>query len=236
MSGFTIEALGDEALLVRLGETIDVTINARVHAVAAALLAANLPGVRDVAPAYASVCLRYDPTAWAAPGHMPFDALRIRLERLLRAATTVAAGPSHDDAAVIEIPVCYGGDFGPDLDVVAAHAGLSATAVIAAHAAGDYRVAMLGFAPGFAYLLGLDIRLHTPRRAQPRTRVPAGSVAIGGAQTGIYPRELPGGWQIIGRTTANLFDAERAPPALLAPGQRVRFRPVSAAEFAIGTR
>jgi len=237
MSGFTIEALGDEALLVRLGETIDTAVNTRVHAAAAALAAANLPGVRDVAPAYASVCLRYDPTAWAAPGQMPFDALRVRLDRVLRGATIpLQTALDSDTAPVVEIPVCYGGEFGPDLDFVAAHAGLPAADVIAAHAAGDYHVAMLGFAPGFAYLLGLDERLHTPRRAQPRTRVPAGSVAIGGAQTGIYPRELPGGWQIIGRTNATLFDATRAPAALLAPGQRVRFRPVDAAEFARSAR
>lgn len=235
MSGFTIEALGDEALLIRLGEKVDVAINARVHALVAALRATRLPGVHDVAPAYASVCLRYDPALCAAPGQMPFDALRSRLELLLLGAKSHAAD-GDGDTPVIEIPVRYGGESGPDLDVVAAHAGLSAADVIATHAAGDYRVAMLGFAPGFAYLLGLDERLHAPRRAQPRTRVPAGSVAIGGAQTGIYPRELPGGWQIIGQTSATLFDAARTPPALLAPGQRVRFVPVDARPLAGSAR
>ena len=136
------------------------------------------------------------------------------------------------DAEAIEIPVCYGGEFGPDLDAVATHCGLEPAEVSARHAAGDYRVAMLGFMPGFAYLLGLDESLHMPRRASPRTRVPAGSVAIGGAQTGIYPRELPGGWQLIGRTPLTLFDPSQAEPALLRPGQRVRFRAIDAAAFA----
>jgi KipI family sensor histidine kinase inhibitor len=129
--------------------------------------------------------------------------------------------------------VCYGGEFGPDLGAVATHAGVDEQAVIDAHANGDYRVAMLGFMPGFPYLLGLDKALHTPRRESPRTRVPAGSVAIGGAQTGIYPRELPGGWQLIGRTPLVLFDPTREQPALLQPGQRVRFRAIEAGgEFA----
>jgi KipI family sensor histidine kinase inhibitor len=128
--------------------------------------------------------------------------------------------------------VCYGGESGPDLDAVAEHAGLSRDDVIARHAAAEYTVAMLGFAPGFPYLLGLDRALQVPRRPSPRTRVPAGSVAIGGAQTGIYPRELPGGWHLIGRTPLVLFDPAREPPCLLAPGDRVRFREIEAGEFA----
>ncbi|WIG55610.1 MAG: Allophanate hydrolase 2 subunit 1 [Rhodanobacteraceae bacterium] len=130
------------------------------------------------------------------------------------------------------IPVCYGGDCGPDIDAIAEHAGLVRDEVIARHAAAEYTVAMLGFAPGFPYLLGLDAALHVPRRATPRTRVPAGSVAIGGAQTGIYPCELPGGWHLIGRTPLALFDPRRDPPCLLAPGDRVRFRAIDAGEFA----
>ena len=128
--------------------------------------------------------------------------------------------------------MCYGGEYGPDLEAVAVHAGLSPDAVVARHAAGDYSVAMLGFAPGFPYLLGLDPALHAPRRTDPRTRVPAGSVAIGGAQTGIYPRELPGGWNLIGRTPLPLFDPRREPPALLAAGDRVRFRAIDVDGFA----
>jgi KipI family sensor histidine kinase inhibitor len=131
----------------------------------------------------------------------------------------------------VEIPVCYGGECGPDIAAVAEHAGLLRDAVIARHTAAEYTVAMLGFAPGFPYLLGLDPSLQMPRRATPRTRVPAGSVAIGGAQTGIYPRELPGGWHLIGRTPLVLFDPQRELPCLLAPGDRVRFHAIEADEF-----
>jgi KipI family sensor histidine kinase inhibitor len=134
---------------------------------------------------------------------------------------------------MVEIPVCYGGDFGPDLDALASHAKLTAADVIARHTAATYTVAMLGFAPGFPYLFGLDPALEMPRRASPRTRVPAGSVAIGGAQTGIYPSELPGGWQLIGRTPLALFDAQRDPPSLLMPGDRVRFVAIDAAALAV---
>ncbi|HET9482549.1 MAG TPA: 5-oxoprolinase subunit PxpB, partial [Xanthomonadales bacterium] len=135
----------------------------------------------------------------------------------------------------VVIPVCYGGDSGPDLDAVAKHTGLSAHDVVARHAAGDYRVAMLGFQPGFPYLIGLDPALATPRHATPRPRVAAGSVGIGGAQTGVYPREAPGGWQLIGRTPLALFDAARKPPALLAPGDRVRFEAIPRAAFGTAT-
>jgi KipI family sensor histidine kinase inhibitor len=136
-------------------------------------------------------------------------------------------------ARLVEIPVCYGGDFGPDLDALADHARLGAEEVVERHAGAMYTVAMLGFAPGFPYLFGLDPALHMPRRASPRTRVPAGSVAIGGAQTGIYPSELPGGWQLIGRTPLVLFDADRDPPSLLMPGDRVRFVAIDAAALAV---
>jgi KipI family sensor histidine kinase inhibitor len=122
-----------------------------------------------------------------------------------------------------DIAVHYGGEHGPDLDALAEHAGLPSRDVIELHAAGEYRVAMLGFSPGFPYLLGLDPRLAMPRLDTPRTRVPAGSVGIGGAQTGIYPQSGPGGWRIIGRTTLALFDPLHDPPTLLAPGDRVRF-------------
>lgn len=142
-----------------------------------------------------------------------------------------SATRSDRSRCAIEIPVCYDRAFGPDLDIVASHAGLSGQAVIERHTAATYTVAMLGFAPGFPYLLGLDPTLQVPRRANPRTRVPAGSVAIGGAQTGIYSQELPGGWHLIGRTPLRLFDPLRDQPALLAPGDRVRFRPIGAEEF-----
>jgi len=207
----TLELLGEGALLIRLGDRIDDDIND-----AAIALAERLRDHFDAAPAYASVCVRFDvdrpPDA---------DALLTLIEESL--AERRSAGSSD----VIEIPVRYGGEFGPDIADVAAHTQLDIDEVVARHAAATYSVAMLGFMPGFPYLRGLPPELVTPRRATPRTQVPAGSVAIGGAQTGIYPRELPGGWQLIGRTPLNLFDATRDEPALLHPGQRVRFVPIT---------
>jgi KipI family sensor histidine kinase inhibitor len=154
----------------------------------------------------------------------PLDSAR----RWLRQQALDGNGDETQPPRLVELPVLYGGADGPDLDAVAAQAGLSPAEVIERHAAGDYAVAMLGFAPGFPYLLGLDPALATPRLQTPRTRVAAGSVGIGGAQTGIYPRPGPGGWRIIGRTSAVLFDPGRSSPSLLLPGDRVRFRPASA--------
>ena len=129
------------------------------------------------------------------------------------------------ESRLIEIPVVYGGKLGPDLDEVAHHSGLSASQVVACHASVDYVVYFIGFQPGFPYLGGLDERLHTPRRAEPRVQVPKGSVGIGGSQTGIYPVVAPGGWQLIGRTQTALFAPDQHPPVLLRPGDRVRFVP-----------
>lgn len=235
MNDIGIEWLGDRALLLRLGDGIDAVLNARVHAVTRALHAAQLPGVTDIVPAYASVAVHYDPMAWNASesGQSPGEQFA---QRILAVAfspgCSTASTQSAENKRTAEIPVCYGGEHGPDLADVARLAGLDESEVVARHVAGDYHVAMLGFAPGFPYLLGLDPTLHAPRRANPRTRVPAGSVAIGGAQTGIYPRELPGGWQIIGCTPLTLFDAGHDPPALFAPGQPVRFRVIDTKEFA----
>jgi KipI family sensor histidine kinase inhibitor len=231
MSDARIQALGDCALLLSFGERLDPALNTLALAAAAALQAADLPGVRDIAPAYASICVQYDPCAWMneVAGQSPHARIASRISAIVDNMPMLQAAPG---TAAMDIPVCYGAEFGPDLDALAAHAKLSTAAAIARHCAAEYRVAMLGFAPGFAYLLGLDTSLHMPRRATPRIRVPAGSVAIGAAQTGVYPRELPGGWQIIGRTPLTLFDATRDRPALLAPGQCVRFRAIGADEFA----
>ncbi|MHB1895125.1 MAG: 5-oxoprolinase subunit PxpB [Metallibacterium sp.] len=227
------EALGESAVLLRWGHTLDAPINATVHAAAAALRRACLPGVEDIAPAYASLLLRFDLDAWSAGGTRDaLGALHDAIEPLL------AAQPDGNTMSPRElrVPVCYGGAHGPDLADVARHAGLSEHALIARHCAPLYRVAMLGFAPGFPYLLGLDATLHMPRRAQPRVIVPAGSVAIGGAQTGIYPNTLPGGWHLLGRTPWRLFDATREPACLLQPGDGVRFVAVTADEFAAQER
>lgn len=233
---FAAEPLAEDALLLRFGERIDVALNAKVHAAANALRAANLPGIQDIAPAYASLLLRFDPFHWhdrQDPGALPHTRVSEAVHKILAPAN--AAGRDtlapNRTSRIIEFPVCYGSTYGVDLEEIAAHARMTPDEVVARHSAQDYTVAMLGFAPGFPYLLGLDPVLHTPRRATPRTRVPAGSVAIGGAQTGIYPRELPGGWNLIGRTPLMLFDPRRSAPSLLAPGDHVHFRAITAAEF-----
>lgn len=217
-----IEALADDAWLLRVGDRIDAEANARVHRLCARLRTQAPPWLRDVVPAYASVAVFFDARAIAAETVREWLAGRAGPESTAAAATT---------ARVVEIPVVYGGAFGPDLEASAAELGLTADELAHRHAAGEYTVAMIGFAPGFPYLLGLDPALALPRLATPRTAVPAGSVGIGGAQTGIYPRESPGGWRLIGRTPCVLFDPSRASPALLAPGDRLRFRAIAAGDF-----
>jgi KipI family sensor histidine kinase inhibitor len=213
-----VERLGEDALLLRLGDAIDPAINARVHALAARIAARRPPWLHDLVPAYASLALFVDGGAFA-DGDDPLA----EAERWLGDFADEETGEAKPSTRVVEIPVRYGGEDGPDLDAVVAQAGMPPDEVVALHAAGEYSVAMLGFAPGFPYLLGLDPRLATPRLETPRAKVPAGSVGIGGAQTGIYPRSGPGGWRLIGRTTTTLFDAARDPPAVLSPGDRVRF-------------
>lgn len=225
MPDFSIEAIAEDALLVRFGNAIDAALNARVHAATRALQRAQLAGVVDIAPAYATLLLRFDCSATA------LAAMRQSVTNAIAADVARSSGEYTEASNVIEIPVCYGGDCGADLVAVAAHAQLTPAEVVTLHTAPVYTVAMLGFAPGFPYLLGLEPRLHVPRRTDPRTRVPAGSIAIGGAQTGIYPSELPAGWHLIGRTPAVLFDAMREPPCLLVPGNRVRFRAIDEREF-----
>lgn len=208
-----IEPLGDAALLVRLGRRIDEATHERVQAAHGRLKRASIAGVSDVAPAFTTVSVHFD------PARVTFTALAPLVRRALEHVEEDAPPPGR----TVEVPVRYGGAEGPDLEVVAKHAGLSAAEVVRLHTAGTYLVHMIGFAPGFPYLGGLDERIACPRRATPRTRVPAGTVGIGGAQTGIYPLDTPGGWQLIGRTSLVLFDAAREPASLLAAGDRVRF-------------
>lgn len=205
--------LGDAAVQVLLSAATspDAAVNAQALALAYRLRAADLPLV-DVVPAYASVTLHLAPGA----------SLAALLDRL-PALCEQAGGASAATGRLVEVPVRYGGADGPELRPLADALGLSPAELVARHSAPVYRVAMLGFRPGFPYLLGLDPMLAAPRLASPRTRVPAGSVGIAGLQTGIYPDAAPGGWQLIGRTELRLFDPVRAEPALLAPGDRLRF-------------
>jgi inhibitor of KinA len=215
-----LEPLGDRALLVTLGESLDARVNDQVHALAARMRERALPGLRDLVPAYATLAVHYDPRAWSSTGASPHEALAAAIRQLWETLGPEAAAPSR----LVTLPVWYGGEWGPDLGEVAARCRLSEAEVIARHTAPEYRVFMLGFAPGFPYLGGLDSRIATPRRDTPRTRVPAGSVGIAGPQTGVYPLASPGGWQIIGRTPRELFQAGAEEPCLLRPGDRLRFQ------------
>ncbi len=231
-SAYQFEALSESMLLIRGGSAIDAACNARVHALADRIGAADLPGLIELVPAYASLGLRYDVLHWAGRGHTAFEAIVGALQGLLQESDDNQDAVARSSARQIEIPVCYGGALGVDLPYVARACEMETEAVIRCHSEARYTVAMLGFAPGFPYLIGLDPRLHLARRADPRLQVPAGSVAMGGAQTGIYPRALPGGWHLIGTTPVRLFNADARDPCLLAPGDQVHFRRISEAEFA----
>ncbi len=220
-----IKPLGDSALLVIAGEKCDQALAARVVKWAGLLNASRLDGIDEVVPAFASLAVYYDPLAVAGrPGVSAFARVKAWVETILTGRVRTARGVVGKR---VEVPVVYGGEHGPDLAKVAKSAGLDTDALVAAHSKPVYRVAAVGFAPGFPYLLGLPAPLHTPRRSTPRPRVPAGSVGIGGAQTGIYPAESPGGWQLLGRTTLNLFSPAAEPPTLLAPGDEVVFKPLA---------
>ncbi len=211
----SIELLGEDALLLRFGDVIAPEINARVHATSRQIERQRPDWLLDIVPAYSSLLLVLDMNAF--PGR---DAQSEAIA-WLQQQTFLPDGTGA--AREVEIAVEYGGSDGPDLIDVARHAGLDIDDLIARHTAGRYTVAMLGFAPAFPYLIGLDPALAMPRLETPRTRVEAGSVGIGGTQTGIYPQAGPGGWRIIGRTPQILFDVSRNPPTLLAPGDLVRF-------------
>jgi KipI family sensor histidine kinase inhibitor len=211
-----VRLAGDSLLLVEFEPAIDPLINERVVELGHALRARHMPGVRDIVPGYCALGLHFDPlrTDLAA------------LERAIEADGGVLEGLATLPAArVVEIPVRYGGEHGPDLDEVARFAGCTARDVIELHAGTTYRVYMLGFVPGFAYLGRVPSAIAAPRHRVPRERVPAGSVGIAGQQTGVYPIDSPGGWQLIGRTALVMFDPVREPASLLAAGDTVRFIP-----------
>jgi KipI family sensor histidine kinase inhibitor len=231
-----IVPLGDSALIVRVVDDFardpDASLN-EVHAALRLLESATIPGVIELAPAYSTVGVFFDPAeiARAEPGQDPGDWLRTRIESVLKIRHR--GGKASGQTPLLEIPVCYDREFAPDLDDVARVADLSDAEIIRRHSSGAYRVACVGFIAGFPFLSGLPPELATPRRLVPRKEIPAGSVGIGGAQTGIYPRKSPGGWNLIGRTPLRLFDIERDPPTILQAGDRVRFREISREEFDI---
>ncbi len=216
--------VGDAAVLVEFGDSIEPEINDRVYSFAASVTAAEIEGVEDLVPTYRSLLVQYD------HHQTKYEDVAARLSEL----TKIAEGPADTadrETVFVHIPVAYGGEYGPDLEDVAEHNGLTVHEVIDIHSGTGYRVFMLGFAPGFPYLGGMDERIACPRLQTPRVRVPAGSVGIAESQTGVYPNDSPGGWRIIGRTPVKLFDPVAEPPAAILPGSKVVFDPVSEAEY-----
>jgi len=215
----TIKPAGDSALLVSFGNRIDEEINKKVHAVADAIEKTALDWLIEVVPTYTSVYVYYDP-------------LKISYSEAIEALKPfLSAEPKEEEKRIVKIPVVYGGDFGPDIEFVAQYNNLTTDEVIEIHSKPLYRVYMLGFLPGFAYLGGMDDRIATPRLEKPRLKVPAGSVGIAGKQTGWYAIESPGGWRLIGRTPLKTFDPSESPPSIVKAGDYVKFVPISEEEF-----
>jgi KipI family sensor histidine kinase inhibitor len=216
---------GDTALLIKFGDVISLEVNRKVIALNEAVVKAKVHGVEEIVPTYRSLLVRYDPL------RISFNQLVFRvkdIEKTLKNISTEKVGRKF------AIPVVYGGEYGPDLGYIAQYHGLTEEQVISLHTGREYRVYMLGFVAGFPYLGEVADEIATPRLEMPRLKVPAGSVGLAERQTGIYPCEAPGGWQIIGRTPIILFDSLQKPPALLAPGDTVRFKPISEKEFKNG--
>ena len=220
---WTLSRVGDAALVIECEQRIDPDVNARVLAVADTVRRLARPGVRDVVESYCGVMVHFDPLLTDT------EVVISDLETEMARTEQVIVGDSV--GRELTIPVCYGGIDGPDLQAVAAFANCSETEVIDRHAATTYRVYMLGFLPGFAYMGSVPVSLAMPRRQTPRLDVPAGSVGIAGRQTGVYPLDGPGGWQLIGRTPVTLFDLDRADPFLFRPGDTVQFEPIAADRF-----
>ena len=208
-----IVPLGDSALLVRLGDEIDLRINQRVHALNALISASRFEGVIETVPAYTTLLVHYDPLILSF----------VQIKDYLREKVAKIEGNESRKLRWVEVPVRYGGEYGVDLESVASHCQLPVEDVIRIHSQKIYTVFMMGFTPGFPYMGKLDDAIVMPRLEIPRTRVPAGTVAIAGSQTGIYPIDSPGGWQLIGWTSLQLFNPESESPFLLSPGDEVKF-------------
>ena len=208
-----IVPLGDSTVLVQLGDEIDLTINWRVHALATLIITSPMNGVIEVVPAYATLLVHYDPLL------LSFTQMKAHLHTQISQMEEIESRKPRR----INVPVRYGGELGPDLEFVASHCGLRGEDVIRIHSEKIYTVYMMGFTPGYPYMGKLNDALIMPRLETPRTRVPAGTVAIAGSQTGIYSIESPGGWQLIGWTPVKLFDLGSESPFLFSPGDEVKF-------------
>jgi inhibitor of KinA len=221
MPDYRVVPAGDSALLVELPPSIDPVTSGRVIALADAIARRHAALVRDLVVGYCSLTVYFDPLA-IDPDWLEAEVRRIAGE---------TGGATPDEGALVDVPVCYGGELGPDLGDVARAAGCPEDEVVALHSGTVYRVYLVGFVPGFPYMASVDPRLALPRRASPRQKVPAGSVAIAAGQTGIYPMETPGGWHLIGRTPLKPYDPARRQPFLFRAGDRVRFYPIDSAAF-----
>ena len=226
----TISPVGDRAISIDFGQVIDPTINRHIRQTIERIKALQLEGIIELVPTYCALLVEYDAMLYS------YSEICNIIEPTLEEGMT---DTTNELVTVVEVPTVYGGEFGPDLSFVASHNHLSEDEVISIHSGTDYLVYMLGFIPGFTYLGGMDSCIATPRLSSPRTLIPAGSVGIAGEQTGTYPSDSPGGWQIIGRTPVTMYDMSKAQAALLKAGDYVRYVPIDESEFhrikALGT-
>ena len=226
----TISPVGDRAISIDFGQVIDPTINRHIRQTIERIKELQLDGIIELVPTYCALLVEYDAMLYS------YSEICNIIEPTLEEGMT---NTTNELVTVVEVPTVYGGEFGPDLSFVASHNHLSEDEVISIHSGTDYLVYMLGFIPGFTYLGGMDPRIATPRLSSPRTLIPAGSVGIAGEQTGTYPSDSPGGWQIIGRTSVTMYDMSKAQAALLKAGDYVRYVPIDESEFhrikALGT-
>ncbi|WDF77192.1 5-oxoprolinase subunit PxpB [Mucilaginibacter sp. KACC 22773] len=229
-TSYKIYSVSEYSVTVELSQEIGEVAFNKLNAFIYLINKNPFPGLKTIVPAYTTLTVFFDPVIVfksAMVGRDCFDKVSIYINNLNEPSNTITT----ESGEVVIIPVCYGGIFGPDLEEVANHNKLTTDEVIHLHASGTYKVYMIGFTPGFPYLGGMDAQLATPRKAAPRKAIPAGAVGIAGLQTGVYPIETPGGWQIIGQSPLKLFDIHRVKPALLNAGDRVIFKPIGIDEF-----
>ncbi|WEG14460.1 5-oxoprolinase subunit PxpB [Pullulanibacillus sp. KACC 23026] len=226
---FSLYPLGDQAVVIELGQEINKETLDKVRAVSAFFDQHSIEWVIEYVPAFTTVSVFYDPLYFVngSEDKLPYEKVCDQLKTFLANLKVNEASEPRK----IEIPVCYGGELGPDLEVVAEHNHLTPEEVIHYHSMGDYLVYMIGFAPGFPYIGGMPEEIATPRKESPRLKIPAGSVGIAGKQTGVYPIETPGGWQLIGRTPMKLFRPGEDTPSILRAGDRIQFKSITLKEF-----
>lgn len=218
---FTLKPVGDQGILLSFGNEISYEVNGKVTDFVSAFKETKPAGIIDIIPAYCTVLISYDPFQWEYK----------EIKEFIEESLTQKGETSVKSKRVFEIPVCYGGEFGEDMGFVSEHTGLTEEEIIARHSQPDYLIFMMGFLPGFTYLGGMDEKLITPRLENPRLSIPGGSVGIASAQTGIYPLESPGGWQLIGRTPVKPYDPNRDPYILYEAGDYIRFVPINKEEY-----